>query len=107
MNKAIRMAAILALAASVVAPAFSQSAGADNYKAKCVMCHGADGSGNTPAGKMMKTPSLKSPDIVKMTDAELFGATTKGKGKMPPYAGKLSDTQIKDVVAFIRTLQKK
>jgi len=107
MNSAIRIAAILGISVSVVTPAFAQSAGADDYKAKCVMCHGADGKGETPAGKAMKTPSLGSPDIVKMSDADLIAATKKGKGKMPAYSGKLTDAQITDVVAYIRTLQKK
>jgi mono/diheme cytochrome c family protein len=71
------------------------------------MCHAADGTGNTPAGKAMKVPPLDSPDILKMSDAELITVTKNGKGKMPSYAGKITDGQIKDVVAYIRTFQKK
>ncbi|WP_051979540.1 c-type cytochrome [Edaphobacter aggregans] len=81
--------------------------GADTYKAKCAMCHAADGSGNTPAGKAMKANPFNSPDVVKMSDAELIAVVTDGKAKMPGYKGKLTDAQIKDVVAYIRTLQKK
>jgi mono/diheme cytochrome c family protein len=51
-------------------------------------------------------PPLKSPALVKATTADLIAATTNGKGKMPAYTGKLTDAQIKDVVAYIRTLQK-
>jgi len=54
----------------------------------------------------MKVPPFNSPELVKMPDAELNAATKNGKGKMPAYAGKLTDPQIKDVVAYIRTLQK-
>jgi cytochrome c6 len=43
---------------------------------------------------------------VKATDASLIAITKDGKGKMPAYTGKLTDDQIKDVVAYIRTLQK-
>ncbi len=32
----------------------AQNSGADLYQSKCQMCHAADGSGNTPAGKAMK-----------------------------------------------------
>ena len=88
------------------AMAFAQD-GAATYKSKCQMCHAADGSGNTPAGKSTKVNPFNSPDIVKMSDDDLIAVTKKGKNKMPAYAGKLSDDQIKDVVAYIRTLQKK
>jgi len=86
---------------------FGQSPGADTYKAKCQMCHAADGSGNTPAGKSMKAIPFSSPEIVKASDDSLIADTKNGKGKMPAYAGKLTDAQISDVVAYIRTLQKK
>ena len=81
-------------------------AGADTYKAKCMMCHAADGSGSSPAGKAMGAIPFSSPALIKASDADLIAATTNGKGKMPAYTGKLSGAQIKDVVAYIRTLQK-
>jgi cytochrome c6 len=81
-------------------------AGADTYKTKCTMCHAADGSGSSPAGKAMGVIPFSSPALVKASDADLIAATKNGKGKMPAYTGKLTDAQIKDVVAYIRTLQK-
>ena len=80
--------------------------GADTYKTKCMMCHSADGSGSSPAGKAMGAIPFSSQALVKASDADLIAATKNGKGKMPAYAGKLTDAQIKDVVAYIRTLQK-
>lgn len=85
---------------------FAQS-GADIYKSKCQMCHAADGSGNTPAGKSSKARPFDSPEVMKLSDDDLIKVTKNGHGKMPAYAGKLTDDQIKDVVAHIRTLQKK
>jgi mono/diheme cytochrome c family protein len=79
----------------------------DTYKAKCVMCHAADGGGDTPAGKAMKVTSFLAPDAIKASDAELIAITKTGKGKMPAYTGKIPDDQIKDLVAYIRVLQKK
>ena len=79
-----------------------QAAGADTYKAKCQMCHGADGLGATPAGKSMKVPPFNAS---KMSDADMIAETKAGKGKMPAFAGKLTDPQIKDVVAYIKTLK--
>jgi len=80
--------------------ATAQSA-ADLYKAKCAMCHGADGSGKAAMG----TKPLGSADVQKMSDADLTGAITNGKGKMPAYKGKLTDAQISDMVKYIRTLK--
>jgi len=102
----VKCFAILCLAASIVTPTFAQNEGADTYKAKCAMCHGADGLGNTPAGKNLKAASFKDPAVVKASDAEMITTVQKGKNKMPAYAGKLTDSQIKATVAYIRTLQK-
>jgi mono/diheme cytochrome c family protein len=77
------------------------------YKAKCAVCHGADGSGNTGMGKAMKLRDLRSDDVQKQTDAQLTDVTANGKGKMPAYKGKLTDDEIKQVVGFIRDLAKK
>jgi mono/diheme cytochrome c family protein len=98
--------AICCLAATLAAPAFAQDAGADTYKAKCAMCHGADGLGATPAGKAMKAASFKDPALVSAPDAQLIAAIKNGKNKMPAYAGKLTDDQIKSALAYIRRLQK-
>ncbi len=103
--QAIRAAAVILLAASIAGPAFAQAPGADTYKAKCAMCHGADGLAATPMGKNMKILSFKAPEMVKASDAQFIASTKNGKGKMPAYNGKLTDAQIKDVVSYIRTLQ--
>jgi len=96
---------VLAIAACTL-PTFGQNTGAATYTSKCQMCHGADGTGNTPAGKAMKAPSFLSPATVKESNADLIAVTTNGKGKMPAYAGKLTDAEIKDAIAHVRTLQK-
>ena len=79
--------------------AAAQSA-ADTFKAKCAMCHGADGSKTTMGSK-----PLNGADVQKMSEAELTAAITDGKGKMPAYKGKLSDAQIKDLAGYIKTLK--
>jgi mono/diheme cytochrome c family protein len=102
----LKSVAVCFLAASIITPAFAQSGGADTYKAKCAMCHGADGLAATNVGKAMKIPSFKDPAVVKAPDAQLFTAVKNGKGKMQPFASKLTDDQIKAAVAYIRTLEK-
>src|ERR1700719_2718846 len=88
-------------------PAMRAQGDADkNFKAKCAGCHGPDGSGSTPAGKAMGVHDFKAADVQKETDAELIGIISNGKGKMPKYADKLKDTEIKDLVAYIRELGK-
>ena len=79
----------------------------DVYEKKCKMCHGADGKGDTAAGKKLATRDFHSTDVMKLTDAELTDAINKGKNKMPAYAAKLKPEQVKGLVAYIHELQKK
>jgi mono/diheme cytochrome c family protein len=81
--------------------------GATLYKTKCAMCHGADSKGETPMGKKMNIRDLSSPEVQQQSDAELTTIISKGKGKMPPFAGKLTAEQIGQVLAHIRELGKK
>jgi mono/diheme cytochrome c family protein len=106
MSQGFKVAAALLLAITLAAPVFAQGDAASLYKAKCAMCHGADGLAATPVGKTMKVLSFKAPEMVSATDARFIASTTNGKGKMPAYKDKLTAAQIKDVVAYIRTLQK-
>lgn len=77
------------------------------YKTKCQSCHAADGSGNTPMGKKLAARDFRSPEVQKKTDAELTDIIAKGKDKMPAYKGKITDDQIKQLVAYTRELGKK
>lgn len=97
---------MIGLAAAIALPVLAQTSGADVYKAKCQMCHGPDGTANTPAGKAIKASSFKSPAVKNASNADLIAVVHNGKGKMPAYGTKLSDAQIKAAVAYIRTLQK-
>jgi len=79
---------------------------ADLYKTTCQKCHGADGTGNTPAGKKFEAHDFHSADVQKQTDAELTKAVTEGQKKMPSYKDKLTQEQIKELVAYVRQLGK-
>lgn len=100
MTKSMILLATFALAVSMSSFAAD---GAAVYKAKCAGCHGADGS---KANAAMNLRDLRSPEVQKQSDADLTAVTTKGKGKMPGYAGKLSEEEIKAITDFIRTLKK-
>ena len=76
---------------------------AATYKAKCAMRHGADGQG----GKM-GTKAFASPEVQGLSDAQLAETISKGKPpKMPAYEGKLTDAEIKGLVAYVRGLGKR
>src|ERR1700757_288350 len=95
---------VVGLTAICASPAFADDAAA-TYKAKCAMCHGPDGKG-TAAGQKMGVRDFGSAEVKAETDAQLTDVITKGKGKMPSYTGKLKDTDIKDLVTYIRGLAK-
>lgn len=94
---------MLALAIGLSTSAVAQDAAA-LYKAKCASCHAADGSGDTVIGKKLGVKAFNAPDVAKNSDADRVEVTKKGKAKMPPYDGKLTDDQIKELVTFIRSL---
>ena len=77
------------------------------YKTNCVLCHAADGSGNSPSGKALGAKDLGSAEIQKKTDEELTELINTGKGKMPAFGKKLKPDDIKQLVAYIRSLPKK
>ena len=85
--------------------ALSDEASAKLYKTKCASCHGADGKGETPAGKAMKARSFADPAVVATSDDELAGIITNGKSKMPKYPS-LKPEQIKGLVEYCRSLAK-
>lgn len=84
---------------------YAQDDAAALYKSKCQVCHGADGKGDTPAGQKMGAKDFHSPEVAKLSDAELIDALKKGKGKMQSYDGKLTDDQIKSLVKYVRSLK--
>jgi cytochrome c6 len=108
-GRACSVAVVLGVALAVIgfnlASVHAQGTPESLYKAKCAMCHGPDGKGDTPAGKKMGARDFHSPEVVKETDTELFDITKKGKGKMPAYDKKLTDDQIKELVKYIRSLK--
>ena len=100
---------LLILVLALVLPAFSVAAdtGPDLFATKCASCHAKDGSGNTAMGKNLKLKDLGSADVQKASDKDLKDIVSKGKPpKMPGYGGKLNDTQINDLVKFIRSLKR-
>jgi len=97
----------LALTLTVVLPASAQESTEQVYMRQCASCHAADGGGKTPAGKRTGARDFSLDKVQNQTDAQLIEITAKGKKEMPGYAKSLTDKQIKDLVAYIRTMGKK
>ena len=107
MKRTLVLATAITTGVLMCLPARADNTAEATFKAKCAACHGPDGKGETASGKAMKVRSFAAPDVVKKSDEDLGEAIAKGKGKMPAYAKSLNADQIKDLVAYIRTLAKK
>jgi mono/diheme cytochrome c family protein len=81
------------------------------YAAQCLMCHGKVGDGNGPVGKAL-SPKPKafvagslSPDPL-LFKVIKFGGKANGLSKDMDAYPALSDQQIWDLIAYIKTLAK-
>lgn len=91
------------------------AAGKMKYQQFCAACHGQGGKGDGPGAASLNPKPRDHTDAKYMknqTDEQLFKITKLGGaaiGKsptMPPWGGALSDQDIKNVIAFIRSLAK-
>jgi mono/diheme cytochrome c family protein len=84
----------------------------ENWEKQCAKCHGPDGKADTKMGKKLEVRDLTDPKIqAAFTDAQATTAIKDGvkvedKSKMPGYADKLNDEEIKALVAYVRSLKK-
>ena len=85
---------------------------AENWENHCTKCHGADGKGQTKAGRKLNVRDYTDPKVqAEMKDADMNKATAdgvfdkNGKEKMKAYKDELSAEEIKELVAYIRKLK--
>ena len=84
-----------------------------NWETHCLKCHGADGKGNTRMGRQSGVKDYTDPKVqAEMKDENALkiikeGIVEKGKKKMDPYADKLSEAEMKELIAHMRTFGKK
>jgi mono/diheme cytochrome c family protein len=104
-----------AVAAPAVASVADAERGAARYQMFCASCHGPTGAGDGPAGQTLQPRPAHHNDGAYMnalSNEHLFkvikeGGASVGKSPlMAPWGGALSDDQIRDVIAYIRTLAK-
>lgn len=84
------------------------TAGADVFKVNCESCHGPQGHGDGPAGAALDPAPKNLPDLAaQVGDDYLFWRVSTGKEgtSMVAWKGVLTDEQIWQAVAFIRTLK--
>jgi mono/diheme cytochrome c family protein len=83
-----------------------------NWDANCAQCHGKDGSADTKMGKKLNAKDLTDPKVqadftdAKATQSIKEGVKENGKTTMKAFGGKLTDDEIKALVAYVRTLKK-
>jgi mono/diheme cytochrome c family protein len=106
MKALFRISVVLACTTAAMS-GYAAPPAATVFKSSCAPCHGVAGDANTAAGKSFNVPSFSSDAVLKESDEDLLAVTKNGKGKMPAWHDKLSDGQLKDLVAYIHTLQKK
>jgi mono/diheme cytochrome c family protein len=90
-------------------------AGAKLYKTNCGSCHGAKGDGNSPVGKALnpKASDLTDGSVMsKLGDDYLYWRIAEGgsgdpfNSAMAGFGGDLSEEEIWQLVAYIRSLSK-
>ncbi len=73
---------------------------------RCAVCHGDTGEGREAIAKAygVTMKPFSSKEVQSMNDAALKKGILEGRGKMKPVI--LSDAEVADVIAYLRTLKK-
>ena len=109
------MKTIIAIALSLFVTSAISARAADanqNWDNHCAQCHGKDGRGDTKMGQKLQAMDLTDAkkqaafSDAQATKAIKEGIKEGGKTKMKALGGKLSDDEIKALVAYVRTLKK-
>ena len=106
-----------ALALFLATMVFAQDAakGKATSEQYCASCHGSSGKGDGPAGAALnpKPKDLSTPGYVKglkdeyLTKLGKDGGQAVGKSPlMPPWGSALKDDDVKNVIAYVRSLGK-
>lgn len=108
--KKILVLTVAALAATALTARAAESK--EIFDKQCVKCHGAEGKGDTPAGKKMGAANFSDPKLQeKFTDEQMFKTIKEGvkdsagKIKMKP-AENVTDDEIKALVKLVRAFKK-
>ena len=101
MTRALAVALSLTLAGFAgLAQAADALKGAKLYNERCSDCHGPRGVPTMPG-----VPDFSRNQRLMQTDLELIKTISIGKGMMPAFQGVLTEREILNVIAYLRTLQ--
>lgn len=92
----------------LTADAANIAAGKALFLKECASCHGKKGKGDGPSAATLDVPAgnFASEATQKQSDGALFWKTTVGRKPMPSFKKQFSETQIWQLVIFMRTLKK-
>jgi mono/diheme cytochrome c family protein len=97
----------LGLAQSLNAAVTNTRSAATLYSRNCASCHGRDGRAKTVKAKKNHARDLADSEWQnRVSDERIFNSIMNGKGKMPGYAKKLSESETDSLVNYVRSLKK-
>jgi cytochrome c6 len=99
------LALFISLQGTVLAASQDQT-GQTLFNRNCATCHSQNGT-PTAVGKSLNAPDLASAPVQNQTNAQLQQIIGNGKGNMPAFKDKLSQTEIDSLVAYVHTLSKR
>ena len=77
------------------------------YAKNCASCHGKDGRAKTIKGKLKHARDLTDSEWQsRVGDEQIFNSIINGKGKMPAFNKKLTESEIDSLVIYVRGLKK-
>jgi mono/diheme cytochrome c family protein len=110
MKKLIACASALLITAAATVSAADVK---EVWDKNCASCHGKEGKGDTKAGKKADVKDLTDAKYqASFSDEQMFkqikeGMKDKnGKERMKPFGDKITDEEIRTVIAFVRGLKK-
>lgn len=98
--------------ALAVAPVCRAADAPANWTKHCASCHAADGSGSTRMGRQSGAKDYRDAKVqAEMKDESALkalkeGLQAKGKEVMKPFKDKLTEDELKALVAHMRTFKK-
>lgn len=101
LSKVLATLLVAVLAASLSSSLYAADTfkGRQLYSSNCAVCHGQNGRSMMPSA-----PNFDRGEGVMKPDFALLASIRSGKNAMPAFQGILSDRDIMDVIAYVRTL---
>jgi cytochrome c6 len=99
---ALAAAALMLVCASTVASAVGSdpASGSRHYFSRCIGCHGVGGKSVNP-----NAPNLVASERLLQPEVALLMRIKTGKNQCPPFLGIMTDQEIRDLIAYLRTLR--